>query len=71
MPTYLEPTRGSVVTMAELSAQTGELLPAREELAFININVPVVVGVGVAVNAATINSQANAIVGQILASVQG
>ena len=57
--------------MAELSAQTGELLPAREELAFININVPVVIGVGVAVNAATVNSQANAMVAQILASVQG
>ncbi len=62
----LEPTHKSVVTMAELSAQTGELLPAREALALINISVPVVVGVGIAVNAVTFNSQANALVGQFV-----
>ncbi len=71
MPTYLEPTYRSVVTMDELFAQAGELVPAREALALINISVPVVVGLSVAVNAATINSQANALVAQFLNLGQG
>jgi hypothetical protein len=62
------------IVMAELDAETATPLPRRETLScqFACINVTNVVGVNLAlaVNAATINSQANALAMQYLASVQ-
>lgn len=62
------------IVMAELDAQTATPLPRRETLScqFACINVTNVVGVNLAlaVNAATINSQANALAMQYLATVQ-
>lgn len=59
------------LTLDELEMETAELLPGRETLyAFGDINVAPVVGVNIAiaVNAATINSHANAVANQILAA---
>ena len=62
------------VTLADLDAQTAVALPRRETLScqFACVNVANVVGVNlaIAVNAATINSQANALAMQYLTSVQ-
>ena len=62
------------VSMADLDAQTAVALPPRETLScqFACVNVVNVVGVNLAlsVNAATINSQANALAMQYLTSVQ-
>lgn len=62
------------IVMAELDAETATPLPRRETLScqFACINVTNVVGVNLAlaVNAATINSQANALAMQYLATVQ-
>ena len=62
-----------VVTIAELEAQTAVPLPRRETLScqFACVNVSPVIGVNlaIAVNAATINSQANALAMQYVASV--
>ncbi len=61
------------VRAEDLDAATAELLPARETLScfFGGINVTNVVGVNVAiaVNAASINSNANAMATQYLTSV--
>lgn len=63
-----------VVTTADLDAEVAVPLPRRETLScqFACVNVTNVVGVNlaIAVNAATINSQANALAMQYLASVQ-
>jgi hypothetical protein len=50
----------------ELARESGELLPARQTLDLININTAPVtaVNLAVAVNAATINSSAQAFAGQ-------
>lgn len=60
--------------LADLDAETAVALPRRETLTcqFACVNVTNVVGVNLAlaVNAATINSQANALAMQYLASVQ-
>ena len=65
--------RPEIVT-AELDAETATPLPRRETLScqFACVNVTNIVGVNLAlaVNAATINSQANALAMQYLASVQ-
>lgn len=62
------------ITMADLDAEAASVLPRRETLScqFACINVTNVVGVNLAlaVNAATINSQADALAMQYLASVQ-
>ncbi len=62
------------IVMAELDAETATPLPRRETLTcYIGcVNVTNVVGVNLAlaVNAATINSQAEALAMQYLASVQ-
>ena len=62
------------VSTADLDAQTAVALPRRETLScqFACVNVVNVVGVNlaIAVNAATINSQANALALQYLAGVQ-
>lgn len=62
------------VTTADLDTQVAVALPRRETLScqFACVNVANVVGVNLAisVNAATINSQANALAMQYLASVQ-
>lgn len=62
------------VTAADLDAQVAVPLPRRETMTcyFACVNVANVVGVNLAisVNAATINSQANALAMQYLTSVQ-
>jgi hypothetical protein len=61
------------IVLAELDAQAAVPLPRRETLTchFACVNVSNVVGVNlaIAVNAATVNSQANALAVQYLASV--
>jgi hypothetical protein len=62
------------VTPADLAAQVAVALPRRETLScqFACVNVANVIGVNLAIsiNAATINSQANALAMQYLTSVQ-
>jgi len=62
------------MTIAELDAQAAVPLPRRETLSchFACVNVSPVIGVNlaIAINAATINSQANVLAMQYLASVQ-
>ena len=62
------------LVMADLDAETATPLPRRETLScqFACVNITNVVGVNLAlaVNAAPINSQANALALQYLASVQ-
>jgi hypothetical protein len=62
----------SEVTIAELAGEQAELLPQRDTLALFNINVAPVIGVNLAfaINAATINSVANANANQWLGAVQ-
>lgn len=62
-----------VIGFEELESQDAQVLPRRETLCTVGcVNVTNVVGVNVAiaVNAATINSQANALAMQYLASAQ-
>ena len=62
-----------VIGFDELRSQEAQLLPRRETLCYFGcVNVCNVVGVNVAiaVNAATINSQANALAMQYLVSAQ-
>lgn len=56
----------SVIECSELSDQSGELLPARDTLAMFSITIAPVtaVNVAIAVNAATVNSTAQALAGQ-------
>jgi len=66
-------SRPPLVTAADLDAEMAVPLPSRETMCyFACVNVTNVVGVNlaIAVNAATINSQANALAMQYLASVQ-
>lgn len=67
--------RRPALTATDLDAEVAVALPLRETLScqFACINVANVIGVNLAisVNAATINSQANALAMQYLASVQG
>lgn len=62
------------MTIAELDEQAAVPLPQRETLSchFACVNVSPVIGVNlaIAINAATINSQANALAMQYLGSVQ-
>ncbi|HEY5877329.1 MAG TPA: hypothetical protein VIU11_00370 [Nakamurella sp.] len=62
----------ALVTLDELDGQQIELLPARQTMALINVNVAPVIGVNMAfaINAATINSSASAAANQVLTSVQ-
>jgi hypothetical protein len=55
------------LSYAELDATSGDLVPTRETLALVNISNIVAVNIALAVNAATINSTANAAAGQFLA----
>jgi hypothetical protein len=61
------------MAFAELDAQTAVPLPRRETLSchFACVNVSPVIGINIAIaiNAATVNSQANALAAQYLASV--
>jgi hypothetical protein len=62
-----------VIGFHELESQDAQLLPRRETLCSLGcVNVTNVVGVNVAIaiNAASINSQANALAMQYLASTQ-
>ncbi len=66
-----DPRRGPVgaVTRAELDGEAAELLPRRDTLCQIGcVNVTTIVGVNLAfaINAATVNSTANAFAGQYL-----
>ena len=56
----------TAISEAELLATDGELVPQRETLALVNLANLVSVNLAIAVNAATINSQANAWAGQIV-----
>lgn len=60
------------VTVEEVAAQHAELLPTREALGLIDINIAPItaVSLGIAVNAATINSQANAVAANIIGVIQ-
>jgi hypothetical protein len=66
--------RRPALTVADLDAEVAVALPIRETLScqFACVNVVNVVGVNLAisVNAATMNSQANALAMQYLAAVQ-
>jgi hypothetical protein len=55
--------------MDELADEQIELLPARQTMALINVNPVIGVNIALAINAATINSTANAVAGQVLTSV--
>jgi hypothetical protein len=55
------------ISKAELLATDVELVPDRETLALVNLANLVSVNIALAVNAATINSQANAWAGQLVA----
>lgn len=57
----------TAISEAELLATDGELVPRRETLALVNLANLVSVNLAIAVNAATINSQANAWAGQLVA----
>jgi hypothetical protein len=60
-----------VIGFDELDSQHGELLPDRDTLCYVGcVNLTNVVGVNLAIsiNAATINSQANALAMQYLAT---
>jgi two-component sensor histidine kinase len=59
------------VTANELAAQSGKLLPPRDTLALIDISVnPITaVSLGLALNAATVNSQAHGMAGNIAAAL--
>ncbi|MET1060207.1 MAG: hypothetical protein ABWX84_11440 [Nocardioides sp.] len=62
-----------VIGFDELRSQDAQLLPRRETLCYFGcVNVTNIVGVNlaIAVNAATINSQANAVALQYLVSAQ-
>jgi len=65
-------TTTALVTIDELDGQQIELLPARQTMALINVNVAPVIGVNLAfaINAATINSSAHAVAVQYLTAVQ-
>lgn len=61
-----------VIELEELESQSAQLLPAKETLCvFACVNVSPVVGVNlaIAINAASIGTQANAVAMQYLASV--
>lgn len=55
------------LSYAELDATSGELVLERETLALVNISNIVAVNIALAINAATINSTANAAADQLLA----
>ena len=64
-----DPSTGDLVTRAELDDECAELLPRRDTLCTVGcVNVTTVVGVNLAfaINAATVNSTANAFAGQYL-----
>ncbi len=68
-PTDPIPGEGGAVTPAELDAESAELLPRRDTLCYIGcVDVTTVVGVNLAfaVNAATVNTTANALAAQYL-----
>jgi hypothetical protein len=60
----------SGLTMEDLALQHGELLPQRAALALVNIVNITAVNIALAINAATINSQANAFAGQAIFAAQ-
>ncbi|HSK26902.1 MAG TPA: hypothetical protein VK894_08345 [Jiangellales bacterium] len=62
--------RSSTISVEELRAESGELLPTRDAMALINITNITAVGIAISVNAASVNASANAMVGQALGSYQ-
>ncbi len=66
--------RRPVLTIADLDDEAASALPRREtmscQVACVNVANVVGVNLAISVNAATINSQANALAMQYLASVQ-
>ncbi|HEX6421200.1 MAG TPA: hypothetical protein VFZ77_22050 [Acidimicrobiales bacterium] len=62
--------RAHALSDAELVAATGDVVPDRETLALVNVANVVSVNLALAINAATIDSTANAMAGQIIAATQ-
>ena len=65
-------TIAGAVTAAELDAQSTELLPRRDTLCYVGcVSVNTIVGVNLAfaINAATVNTTANAIAAQYLVAL--
>ncbi|HEU0042553.1 MAG TPA: hypothetical protein VFQ15_09400 [Jiangellaceae bacterium] len=58
------------LSIAELDAQSVELLPSRETLFSINVTNIIGVNIALAVNAASIGASATAVANQTLASFQ-
>jgi hypothetical protein len=58
------------ISEAELLATAGEVVPQRETLALVNLANLVSVNIALAINAATIQSQANAWAGQVVGAGQ-
>jgi len=58
------------ISVEELRAETGELLPSRQAMALININNVTAVGIAISINAASVNASASAAVGQALTTYQ-
>jgi hypothetical protein len=58
------------VTMADLGAETAELLPTREALALVNVTNITAINVALAVNAGTVGSTAAAAALQYVAGYQ-
>jgi hypothetical protein len=58
------------LTMEDLALQHGELLPQRAALALVNVVNITAVNIALAINAASINAQANAFAGQAIFAAQ-
>ena len=58
------------LTMEDLAQQHGELLPQRAALALVNVVNITAVNIALAINAASINAQANAFAGQAIFAAQ-
>jgi hypothetical protein len=58
------------LTMEDLALQHGELLPQRAALALVNVVNITAVNIALAINAASINAQANAFAGQAISAAQ-
>ena len=58
------------LTLEDLAQQHGELLPERAALALVNVVNITAVNIALAINAASINAQANAFAGQAIFAAQ-
>jgi hypothetical protein len=67
-------SRSPVITPDEIASESATLLPSRETLSCqygcVNVNTVVGVNIALAINAATVNSTANAFAAQYLTGIQ-